>query len=598
MNLIPTPQKVQRSSGPGLRWQELGALTVTGLSPETFALLAAEWPAPCQVEANVEAEAGVAAAPARARWGAAHGWEAAALPEKPEAYVLRIAPQGVAIDAASASGLWYGLQTLAQLVADSACLPLGEITDYPAIRYRCVHWDLKGFQPKLPVLLEQFRRLAHLKINLVILELEDKYQYRCAPEVGVADGYTFEQLRELSRYARALGIELVPKLQCIAHVDYLLKHPRYHHLREKDHPYQYCPRHAEVFELWQAMAGELLDAFAEHRGFFHVGADEADHLGDCPTCAPFAKADTYLFHVERCLDWVIARGMTPILWDDMFRDPYNGLGEGGKEKIWPLAEKAIVNYWSYGYSGRNNQFPFMPQYLRHGARVWGSSACTGVDNWAGCLPPLKTRTKNIDAWTKTALEVGLEGIVATGWTRVTSATPPNESQETAWFTFAYAAESMWRGQGRDAEEFIRAWAARLYGQALPDYLHRALWSIAEHPVTPQQLEVIHDEQPRLALLQYAAAVESIPQALHTLVASDRMFFGSLGHRMADYMLASRRGMAERFLADLDTLEAGIRRYLGLYYEASTVEAFVLARFGYCRQYAGEFLARVTATELL
>ena len=47
--------------------------------------------------------------------------------------------------------------------------------------------------------------------------------------------YTHAQLRELSVLARSLHIAVVPKLQSIAHVDYILKHDAYRGMRENGH---------------------------------------------------------------------------------------------------------------------------------------------------------------------------------------------------------------------------------------------------------------------------------------------------------------------------------------------------------------------------
>lgn len=593
MNIIPMPRKIDLNQREKVCCREFTDRETAGLKPDTAALLEQDFPGSWRHQAST------AEFHARLLRPGATPPAPAEVPDKPDAYVLRILPDGVCIDAASASGVWYGLQTLRQLIAEDECIPTGEIIDYAAIPLRGFHVDLKGYLPKFERLLDDFRRLAYYKVNLVLLELEDKYDYRCAPEVGVPGAYTFEQLRTLSRHAAALGIEIIPKVQCFAHVDYLLKIPRYRHLREGDHPYQYCPRNDEVFALWRAMATEVMEALAEHRGYFHIGADEADNLGSCPRCTPYSKADSYLFHVDRCLDFLIARGRTPIMWDDMFRDPYCSLGPGEAEKILPLAEKAILNYWSYGYSGNNNTFPFMAEYRRRGARVWGSSAFASCDNWAGSIPHLNIRAKNLDAWLKTALEHNLEAVIATGWSRMTSSTPPIEPRENLWFSLVYAAESMWSGRSRDLNELIDLVSMHLYHRLLPYYLRRAVMNIAENPVVLNDAQYGEcDDIPEMALLQYTAAAESLSKPLAVLTANDRMFYGQIGDRLADYLLDSRRALVRKFLADLDKLETEVRRLMGEFYEPVTVEDFVRTRFGYCRHYAKDLAERLERTKPL
>ena len=69
------------------------------------------------------------------------------VPASPEGYVLEVSSKGVAIRARSHAGLFYGCQTLEQLMEDSHQfsleIPAMKITDYPAIAYRAVHLDTK-----------------------------------------------------------------------------------------------------------------------------------------------------------------------------------------------------------------------------------------------------------------------------------------------------------------------------------------------------------------------------------------------------------------------------------------------------------------------
>ena len=308
MNIIPTPQSFKCDSSTKVSLQDFTTLLVSGLSADTLELLKCDFP---EIQADNEADI------FRARIIKAPTVEfpPVEIEKKPDAYVIRVTSEGIAVDANDCHGLWYGLQALRQMIQKDNTIEICEIHDHAAIRCRGVHWDLKGYQPKFTVLLDEFRRLSKYKINLVLLELEDKYQYCSAPEVGCASAYSFEQLRILSRHAAALGITIVPKLQCLGHVDYILKHSSYRHLREAEHPYQYCSHSDEAFEIWKAMADELMECFAEHREFFHIGADETDNLGECPECSKYSKVDNYIFHVNRCLDFLVEQGRTPVMWE-------------------------------------------------------------------------------------------------------------------------------------------------------------------------------------------------------------------------------------------------------------------------------------------
>ena len=187
MNLIPQVKELVPSRGT-CRTDALTVLNYAGLNKETLMLLRERFP---KLKVKKEKKG------CFAEFSCGGTLPAADAGTKPDAYVLRVTENAIRIDAASESGLFYGIQTFLQLPRPIPCL---EIRDYAAIPLRMIHWDLKGYQPKPEVLKEELRLLASYKINSILLEIEDKYDYRCAPGVGVRGAYTFEEMREISRY--------------------------------------------------------------------------------------------------------------------------------------------------------------------------------------------------------------------------------------------------------------------------------------------------------------------------------------------------------------------------------------------------------------
>lgn len=494
-----------------------------------------------------------------------------------DAYVLQITEKAVRIDANTAAGLFYGIQTFLQLPGDAPC---GTIRDEAAIPVRMIHWDLKGYQPTLKTLLEELKILASFKVNAILLELEDKYDYRCAPEVGVADAYTFRDLRKISRAAADLNIMVVPKLQCLAHVDYLLKHKRYHALREDGYSFQYCASNPDAQKLWNSMADELIEAFAEHTQYFHIGADETDRLGICPECKKLGRGGSYIHKVQQSIDHVLSRGRTPVMWEDILRNLHNNLSPEEARQCWSLGKKAVLMYWAYGYGGRNNTFPFLKGYLSEGMRVWGASGFAGCDNWAGSVPPLEVRAPNLDAWTKSAIEEKLECIVATGWTRIASADCPAEPQESSWFSILYAAASMWSGVPCDLTKFIYSLSSRLYGEVPDPELVESVKNIAK---APYRLEFLADKDfsnDRLAFLRLAAAAESLTVERNLFCNWNQYYFGRLGKALADYRVDYMNRYPVLRTEKIRAFKKQIRPVLRKFYGETTVEDFINTRFGY------------------
>lgn len=101
-------------------------------------------------------------------------------PESPEGYTLEITSRGVTIQSRGQAGLFYGCQTLEQLMEDSRDLripiPCLRMTDYPEISYRAVHFDTKHHLDRAEYYYRTIDKLARYKVNAII----GKWKTSCA----------------------------------------------------------------------------------------------------------------------------------------------------------------------------------------------------------------------------------------------------------------------------------------------------------------------------------------------------------------------------------------------------------------------------------
>jgi len=587
LNLIPRPVSVSESEG-SLNITSLSKMLYSGISETGIEILSARFALP-GTDKTEEGKFFISLT------NDGISLAASEVPDKCDAYVLKVTSDGVRIDARTEAGLFYGIQTFMQLPDECPCVV---IEDYAAIPIRMIHWDMKGYLPHFEVLKNEMYRLAAYKINSILFEIEDKYDYRCAPGIAVPGAYTYDEFRELSVLAKSLHIAIVPKLQSIAHVDYILKHEKYSHLREggsQGQVFQFCPMNHEVEELWNNMCDELMECFAEHGPYFHIGADESGNLGECPECKKLGKAAVYKHRVGRSIDYVCQKGWTPILWDDIVRGglPKDEIEEARRE----LGRKAIFMYWEYGYGGNNNVFPFVDTYQAAGIRVWGASGYGGCDNWSGSFPPLSVRHKNCDAWAKEAVEKNIECVCATGWTRIGSADCPDEPQECSWFSIIYAAASMWNTETYELEEFIRILFVQLYGVEVDECLipvilrnegSRYDCRRAFETSSPDDSEEIH-------FLRYSAAAENVRFTITRLEGLMPYYQGKLGNRMESYRLNLLKNLVKRDYEDLIRFRKELYDVMSKYYKEVTVEEFVRTRVDYTLKLCLQFKALIDNT---
>ena len=119
--------------------------------------------------------------------------------------------------------------------------------------------------------------IAKMGYNAVMLYTEDTYEVENEPYFGYRRGrYSMEELREIDRYALSLGIELIPFIQTLAHLNQLKYWRAYRHkifdiddILLIDEP--------RTYELLENVFSTLSKTFSSRR--VHLGMDEAHHVG-------------------------------------------------------------------------------------------------------------------------------------------------------------------------------------------------------------------------------------------------------------------------------------------------------------------------------
>lgn len=126
---------------------------------------------------------------------------AARIPKQAEGYYLKIDKEGVVVAGADRRGAFYGMQTLAQLIALPK-LPLAEVTDYPDVPYRGVVEGFYGVPWSREARLSQLDFYGRNKMNIYIYGPKDD-PYHSSPNWRKPyPAQEAEQLKELVECAR------------------------------------------------------------------------------------------------------------------------------------------------------------------------------------------------------------------------------------------------------------------------------------------------------------------------------------------------------------------------------------------------------------
>lgn len=458
--LLPQPQSVEVHAGTGFKYHELAFVAAATDTP-----IPVLGPLTDALPRSQQAGKGVFLAISQQ-----------AVPDSPEGYVLTVDSKGVTVRARTETGLFYGCQTLEQLLEDSRDgnreIPPMTITDYPTIAYRAIHLDTKHHLDRMDYYYRMVDKLARYKINAIIWELEDKLRFTRRPEVAAPNAISKQEMQALCRYAQQRHVEISPLVQGLGHAGFILKH--HWELRENpDSDWEFCPSDPRTYEVQFDLYRDAIEAMPYGR-YLHVGGDEITAIGIDARCKATGKTafELQMGWLKKVCQFATEHGRTPIFWDDMPLKYANvweliqsDKSEAEVATLWNTAQldqaielfpkECVYMRWKYEDATAPAHQRLLRWYHDKGLKVMGATAASAGDS--PFLPRRHTRSAYIKGFSELVAQNQLEGILATAWD------DGSPHLETVWRGYIAQAEFGWNPSTRSIEGFKEAHAQREYG---------------------------------------------------------------------------------------------------------------------------------------
>lgn len=386
----------------------------------------------------------------------------------PQGYVLQVAADQVVAAAHNTVGLYYAAQTLMQLTGGSDGAPVVRgvrILDWPDLEHRMIQYDIaRGNTVNVEYWKRFIREFSRLKVNEIMLYMEDDYHFQTHPYLGRPDTFTPEKARELVAYARQHHVALVPQIESLGHAGALLRHGELNDLRLGGGAGAICPHAERTLPVLDDLYGELCAAFPQSK-FLHVGGDEVWGFAADPRCAEMVKASgeegVYAFHMSNLHKLLAKRGRKMAFWgDEVLHHP---------KVADTLTRDCVVFDWHYG---NQRAYPSLKFFQDRGFKE--IYACPAVHGYFDVYPQYRMAFGNIRGFAKAAVEHGIDGICCTTW-----GMNRGGNVENYLYGLAYAAECAWSSKETDRDFFDDRFAAVWLG--LPDVqgarkdIDRAFW---------------------------------------------------------------------------------------------------------------------------
>lgn len=258
--------------------------------------------------------------------------------------------------------------------------------------------------------------ISDLGYDFFMLYHEDTFEVNNHPYFGHLRGrYSKDEIKDLDEYAKTKGIELIPSIQTLAHLNGILKWPQYQEICD-------C---ADILMIGDERVYALIDdIFATLNEVYttktvHIGMDEAELFG----CGKYLQKNGYRDRTELFLEHLntvseIAKkyDFNLIMWGDMFfklankGDYYNGmLDESLKAKI---PSNVSVCYWDYYSRDKKHYDDNIKNSQVVQENIWFAS---GAWTWGGFTPHNHFSLEANKAALQSCIEHGVGDVCVTMW---------------------------------------------------------------------------------------------------------------------------------------------------------------------------------------
>ncbi|UMM43830.1 hypothetical protein L5515_019171 [Caenorhabditis briggsae] len=293
-----------------------------------------------------------------------------------------------------------------------------------------VHFDMKGAPPKVAYFKQLLTMMSGLGATGVLMEWEDMFPYQGdLNRIVNKNAYTEEEVISILEHAQQLELEVIPLVQTLAHMEWILKNEEFSHLREDErYPMVACIGDPSSLELILDSVNQLMQVHSKfNTRYIHIGADEAFQVGIC-------EADRLILPVKYENDTLrmifdhlkkVSINVTEefpatkvLMWyDELKSAPLELIKE------YSLDELVIPVVWKYTANLDNDLPPEMWKNMSYSFKeVWGGSAFKGADGASRYWNRLKPYILNNKEWYLQNEKYKLhfttfDSIIITGWQR-------------------------------------------------------------------------------------------------------------------------------------------------------------------------------------
>ncbi len=255
--------------------------------------------------------------------------------------------------------------------------------------------------------------------NTLMLYTEDTYEVNNQPYFGYLRGrYTKREIKELDAYCNEIGIELIPCIQTLAHLNAIFRWQEYMEIRDCD-DILLCGND-DTYKLIEDMFETISECFSTKK--IHIGMDEAYKVGLGQYRNLYGennRFDIINTHLHKVCDIAKKYDFEAMIWSDMFCKlalNVESQYESGdlsliKEKA-NLPDNVSLVYWDYYSTDYERYASNIKTNKAFGKKVYFAG---GAWTWKGFAPDNEFSLKSTNPAVRACNDHGVDGMFFTLW---------------------------------------------------------------------------------------------------------------------------------------------------------------------------------------
>lgn len=260
--------------------------------------------------------------------------------------------------------------------------------------------------------------LSKFGYNSLMLYTEDTYEIKDEPYFGYLRGrYSQTELREIDAYAASKGIELIPCIQTLAHLNAIFRWNTYSEINDCNDIL--LLEDEKTYNLIDKMFETISSCFTSR--IVNVGMDEAHMMGlgkYLDKHGYMNRHHIFLKHLEKVVEISEKYGFKPIMWSDMFyrmacKGEYYEKDAVLDPEVIKLVPKQLgLIYWDYYHKDKEFYDSMIKGHKEFNNEIWFAG---GSWTWTGFTSQNQYGLDVTDPAIRSCYENGIKNIIMTQW---------------------------------------------------------------------------------------------------------------------------------------------------------------------------------------